>query len=324
MTCSSHLYLALVTALTPERISYPRLMPSQLLIGIDGGATRCLARIRDLDGNLLGEGEGGPANIHSDLSLAKQSIRAATKSALAAAGLNESSLKRIHAGLGLAGAGVKTAYSCLLAELTSFASMQLETDAYVAWLGAHQGDDGGIAILGTGSCGLAIVKGRRVAVAGWGPEVSDEAGGQRMGREALRRTLWAYDGRAERSGLTAAILTRFDGDPTQIVAFAAKASSADYARFAPLIFKYAAEQDPLAIALVSEAANAATSIIDALRAAGAPTVSLIGGLADPLSTWLPRRLCEFLNRPQSDPADGAILMARMALLKPHSLTLRAG
>ena len=299
-------------------------MPSHLLIGIDGGATRCLARIRDMDGNLLGEGEGGPANIHSDFSLAKQSIRAATKSALAAAGLNESSLKRIHAGLGLAGAGVKTAYSCLLAELTSFASMQLETDAYVAWLGAHQGDDGGIAILGTGSCGLAIVKGRRVAVAGWGPEVSDEAGGQRMGREALRRTLWAYDGRAERSGLTAAILTRFDGDPTQIVTFAAKASSADYARFAPLIFKYAAEQDPLAIALVNEAAAAATSIIDALRAAGAPTVSLIGGLADPLSAWLPRRLCEFLTRPQSDPADGAILMARMGLLKPHSLTLRAG
>jgi len=299
-------------------------MPRYLLIGIDGGATRCVARIRDTDGNLLGEGEGGPANIHSDFCLAKQSIRSATKSALAAAGLNESSLKRIHAGLGLAGAGVKTAYSCLLAELTSFASMQLETDAYVAWLGAHQGDDGGIAILGTGSCGLAIVKGRRVAVAGWGPDVSDEAGGQRMGREALRRTLWAYDGRAERSGLTAAILTRFDGDPTQIVTFAAKASSADYARFAPLIFKYAAEQDPLAIALVNEAANAAASIIDALQEAGAPTVSLIGGLADPLSTWLPRRLCDFITRPQSDPADGAILMARLALLKPHSMALRAG
>jgi glucosamine kinase len=145
-----------------------------------------------------------------------------------------------------------------------------------------------------------------------------------MGREALRRTLWAYDGRAERSGLTAAILTRFNADPTQIVTFAAKASSADYARFAPLIFKYAAEQDPLAIALVKEAANAAASIIDALRAAGAPTVSLIGGLADPLWTWLPRRLYDFITRPQSDPADGAILMARRTHLKLQSMTLRAG
>jgi glucosamine kinase len=145
-----------------------------------------------------------------------------------------------------------------------------------------------------------------------------------MGREALRRTLWAYDGRAERSGLTAAILTRFDTDPTKIVTFAAEASSADFARFAPLIFKYAAEQDPLAIALVNEAANAAASIIDALREAGAPSVSLIGGLADPLSTWLPRRLCDLVTPPQSDPADGAILMARKAFLKPHCVALRAG
>ena len=159
-----------------------------------------------MDGNLLGEGEGGPANIHSNLPLAKDSIRTATKSALAAAGLDEASLNDAHAGLGLAGAGLKTASDRLLSELKCFASVELETDAYVAWLGAHQGGDGGIAILGTGSCGLAIVNDQYMTVAGWGPELSDEAGGQRMGREALRRALWTYDGRAEETGLAVAIL----------------------------------------------------------------------------------------------------------------------
>jgi glucosamine kinase len=276
-----------------------------------------------MDGNLVGEGEGGPANIHSDFPLAKESIRSATKSALAAADLDEQSLRRAHAGLGLAGASLKNASDRLLSELTSFASIELETDAYVAWLGAHQGGDGGIAILGTGSCGLAIVNGRRIAVAGWGPEVSDEAGGQRMGREALRRTLWAYDGRAEKSGLTDALLTRFIWDPTRIVSFAASASSADYARFAPLIFKYASAQDPLAITLVSDAAEAAVSIIDRLLAAGAPTVSLIGGLAEPLQSWLPPRLSGFLTPPQIDPVDGAIMMARRGFFKLDSVTARA-
>lgn len=299
-------------------------MPKQFFIGLDGGATSCRARIRDMDGNLLGEGDGGPANIHSDLPLAKESIRTATKSALAAAGLDEGSLKRAHAGLGLAGAGLKTASDRLLSELTCFASIELETDAYVAWLGAHQGGDGGIAILGTGSCGLAIVNDRRIAVAGWGPEVSDEAGGQRMGREALRRTLWSYDGRAEETGLTAAILTRFNWDPAKIVAFAAHASSADYARFAPLIFKYASAEDTLAVALVSEAAEAAVSIVDTLLAAGAPTVSLIGGLAEPLLPWLPPRLSDFITPAQSDPVDGAILMARRAFFKLEAVTRRAG
>jgi glucosamine kinase len=299
-------------------------MSKHFFIGIDGGATSCQVRIRDMEGNLLGEGEGGPANIHSDLPLAKKSIHAAMKSALAAAGLNEQSLTRAHAGLGLAGAGLKTASDRLLSELTSFASIELETDAYVAWLGAHQGGDGGIAILGTGSCGLAIVNGRSTAVAGWGPEVSDEAGGQRMGREALRRTLWAYDGRAEKSGLTTAILTRFNSDPAKIISFAARASSADYARFAPLVFKYASAEDPLAITLVSEAAEAAVSIIDRLLAAGAPAVSLIGGLAEPLLPWLPIRLAGFITPPHSDPVDGAILMARRAFFKLDSVTLRAG
>jgi glucosamine kinase len=299
-------------------------MSQHFFIGIDGGATHCLARIRDMDGNLLGEGVGGPANIHSDFPLARESIRGATKSALAAADLDERSLRRAHAGLGLAGAGLKTASDRLLSELTSFASIELETDAYVAWLGAHQGGDGGIAILGTGSCGLAIVDGQRIAVAGWGPEVSDEAGGQRMGREALRRTLWAFDGRAEKSGLTDALLTRFKWDPARIVSFAAAASSADYARFAPLIFKYALAQDPLAITLVSDAAEAAVSIIDRLLGAGAPAVSLIGGLAEPLLSWLPPRLSGFITPPQADPADGAILMARWSFFRLDSVTLRAG
>ena len=38
------------------------------------GPTSCRARIRDMDGNLLGEGKGGPANIHSNFRLAMELI----------------------------------------------------------------------------------------------------------------------------------------------------------------------------------------------------------------------------------------------------------
>ena len=147
---------------------------------------------------MLGEGESGPANIHSNFRLAMELIRLACEAAFRSAAIGEQSLQHSHAGLGLAGAGIKNACDCLLSQKMPFASTVLETDAYVAWLGAHQGGDGAIVILGTGSCGLAFIKGRRIGVAGWGAEVSDEAGGQRMGREALRRTLWTLDGRAER------------------------------------------------------------------------------------------------------------------------------
>jgi glucosamine kinase len=263
-----------------------------------------------MEGNLLGEGSGGPANIHLDLDLAKESIRSASRAAIRAAGLDEHSLHRAHAGLGLAGAGLKSTCEQLRAGLTSFASTVVSTDAYIAWLGAHQGGDGGIVILGTGSCGLAIVAGQRIEVGGWGAEISDEAGGQRMGREALRRTLWTFDGRAERSRLSELILDRYRHDPSRIVSFAASATPAQYAELAPLIFEYASRKDPLAVELVQEAADAAVRIIDRLIAGGASAISLIGGLAEPLRPWLPSRLNYFLSAPQSDPLDGAIFMAR--------------
>jgi len=299
-------------------------MSKHFFIGVDGGATSCRARIRDMDGNVLGEGESGPANIHSNLPLATRSIREATAAALRSAGLAKPSLQGAHAGLGLAGAGLKSACNRLLSEPIPFGSIVVETDAYVAWLGAHQGGDGGIAILGTGSCGLAVVNGRRTTVAGWGPEVSDEAGGVRLGREALRRTLWAYDGRAKESELTAAIFGRFDWDPANIVSFASTASAADYAKLAPLIFQYASAHDPLGVTLVKETAAAAAMIIERLLAVGAPAVSLIGGLAEPLMSWLPPELGDFVTAPKSDPVDGAILMARRAFFKLDAVTLRAG
>jgi len=259
---------------------------------------------------LLGEGYSGPANIHLDLDLAKESIRAASRAAIRAAGLDERVLHRAHAGLGLAGAGLKGACEQLRAGLNSFASTVVSTDAYIAWLGAHRGGNGGIVILGTGSCGLAIVGGKRIDVGGWGAEISDEAGGQRIGREALRRSLWTYDGRAKRTKLSDLILDRYRRDPAKIVAFATSATPAQYAEFAPLVFEYARRGDPLAVELVQETAEAATRIIDRLIAGGATVVSLIGGLADPVMPWLPSRLREFLAAPQSDPLDGAILMAR--------------
>jgi glucosamine kinase len=299
-------------------------MSKPFFIGVDGGATSCRARIRDIDGSLLGEGQSGPANIHSNFRLAMDSIRLAYDAALRSAGLGEQSLQHSHAGLGLAGAGIKGACDRLLSKKMPFASMVLETDAYVAWLGAHQGGDGAIVILGTGSCGLALINGRRIGVAGWGAEVSDEASGQRMGREALRRTLWAFDGRAEKTALSTAILDRFGWDPAKIVRFASRATPALYAEFAPLVLQYASAQDPLAVRLVQETAEAAVTMINRLADVGSPAISLVGGLAEPLMPWLPPRIRDLITEPQSDPLDGGILMARRTFFRLDSVQLRAG
>jgi len=212
----------------------------------------------------------------------------------------------------------------LRSKLGFFASAVLETDAYIAWLGAHRAADGGIVILGTGSCGLAVIKGQRIVVGGYGAEVSDEAGGQRIGREALRRALWAFDGRVDKTELSAAILERFEWEPARVVCFASSATPADYAELAPLVLAYASTKDPIAVGIIQEAADAAARIIERLKDAGSPAITLIGGLAEPLSEWLPSHVRSALSAAQSDSLDGAILMARRTFFRLEALTLRAG
>jgi glucosamine kinase len=290
-------------------------MSDPLFVGVDGGGTSCRARIRDSEGALLGEGTGGPANARLDPKLVMGSILTACTAAVRAARLDAEDLRRAHAGFGLAGAVVGEVNKRLLRESHPFASVVIDTDAYAAWLGAHQGKDGAILILGTGSCGLAVIGGRRIYVGGWGAEVSDEASGQMLGREAIRRALWVHDGRAEPTPLANEILAHFDNSAEKIVAFATGALPADYARFAPLVFDYAGPGDALALALVTQAAADAARIITRLLEVGSPSVCLLGGLAGRLTPWLAADVRARLSPLQADAMDGAILMARAALVE---------
>ena len=57
--------------------------------------------------------------------------------------------------------------------------------------------------------GWAELRGRSYRVGGWGLPVSDEGSGAWLGCEALRRVLWAQDGRIPWTGLLTALVTKF-------------------------------------------------------------------------------------------------------------------
>jgi glucosamine kinase len=261
----------------------------------------------------LGEGVGGPSNIRLDLDLVWGSILTACREAIAQAGLQESDLARVHAGMGAAGAGQSSAVERLLSRPHPFASFEIDTDAHTAWLGAFGGGSGAILIIGTGSCGYGGASGECQYVGGWGYEISDEGSGAAIGRELLRRVIWAYDGRIARSPLSDAVLAEFKDDPEVLVDWASKARPSDYGRYAPLILEHANRRDPLGIALIEAAAADIASIATRLLDLGAPTLCLFGGLAEPLRPWLPPPIQRTIVPPAADALDGGILLARTAL-----------
>jgi len=291
-------------------------MIDSLFLGIDGGGTKCRARLRDAAGNLLGEGSGGPSNIRLDPDLVWNAILTACRAALDEAGLGVADLGRIHAGMGAAGAGQSSAVERLMARSHPFASFAIDTDAHTAWLGAFGGRDGAIIIVGTGSCGYGVVAGERRYVGGWGYEISDEGSGAAIGREALRRTIWAYDGRIPQSALSQAILTEFGHSPEAIVDWVGKARPADYARYAPVVLQHALRRDPLGLDLIADAAHQMAQIATRLLDLGAPALCLFGGLAEPLRSWLPPPLQQVIVPPEADALDGAILLARQTTQEP--------
>src|SRR5262245_47339062 len=79
-----------------------------LVLGIDGGGSRCRARLCAISGNKLGEklgeGVGGPANIRLGIEQSFGSVLQATTQCMSAAGLAPRDLDRIVACLALAGA----------------------------------------------------------------------------------------------------------------------------------------------------------------------------------------------------------------------------
>ena len=74
-------------------------------LGIDGGGTRCRARIEDENGKVLGAASSGPATTRIGFEKAWRSIMEATEAAAEQAGLPREDFARMHAGIGLAGLG---------------------------------------------------------------------------------------------------------------------------------------------------------------------------------------------------------------------------
>lgn len=287
-------------------------MKGSLYLGVDGGASCCRARLRAASGDLLGEGVSGPANISIDIEGARISILEAAANALHAAGLSPEDSGRCHAGLGLAGGSPKDLQNRLLDGWQPFATVSLASDAHIAWLGAHGGEDGAIVILGTGSVCYGQIAGRRYGLGGWGAEISDEGSAAAIGRESLRRSIWAWDGRIGMTSLAGNLLSMFGGSPDAIAAAVRTATPADYAAWAPLVFQFAAQGDELAEAILRDAAAHVARMIERLLVLGFTRIAMVGGIAAPLAPWLPAMLRSRLCAARNDALDGAIMMVRGA------------
>ncbi len=285
-----------------------------VFLGIDGGGSKCRARVRSAAGHVLSEAVGGASNIYQDFTGALATIVDTAKEAARQAGVATDTM---HAGMGLAGIVTSVGAEKISEAKLPFASVTADNDAYAACMGAFSGSDGGIVIAGTGSIGFALVGGQRHMVGGWGFQLGDHGSGAWVGHHAVRRAALALDGLLQPTRLIENILERTGRTRFDLSRWSERAMPKDYAQFAPIVFECAGQGDVQGMMIVIEGAAAISNLGRALLARGAKTICLLGGLSKVYPPYLDADVKRALAEPQADAMDGAIMMARRAAGLPE-------
>ncbi|NQZ20994.1 MAG: ATPase [Colwellia sp.] len=287
---------------------------NEILLGIDGGGSKCKAIVMSSDNKILGTGIAGPGNPLHGYDQAINSITESAKLALADAGIDESELGNIVAGVGLAGVNLPVLFEQMSNWQHPFKKMYLATDLLIACLGAHDGNDGAVMITGTGSCGFSYVDGHPFIVGAHGFPHGDKGSGAWFGLQAAKQSLLSLDGLIPPSLINDKVLALLEvKDDVELVEAIAGKPAAFYARLANLVFDSAEEGDELALAIVAEGADYINHVARQLLKQNPPHLALIGGLTPRIKPWLDVTIKAQLIEPINPPEVGSVIYAKQQL-----------
>lgn len=281
-----------------------------LFMGIDGGGTKCRVRIESSSGQLLGTGLGGAANPSQGLAVVVDSITQATHMALAEANLPQDCMNEIVVGAGLAGLHLPQYHQVMSAWQHPFAELFLTNDLETALLGAHQGKEGAVIIVGTGFSAMSIVNGKRLAIGGYGFLMADYCSGSWIGHQAVQAALLDIDNLSDPTLLTAMLENKFSGRGCELANKLVGATPKDFGDIAPLVFFAAEKQDLVALRIIKQSRDFIVRVINQLDKERPERISLVGSIAKKLQPSLSQNVLNKLLEPAQSPEQGAIHFAR--------------
>ncbi|MEV1333840.1 BadF/BadG/BcrA/BcrD ATPase family protein [Micromonospora costi] len=267
-------------------------MSGTVVVGLDIGGTSTRAAALTLDGKRVGTGRAGGGNPTSH-----GADRAATELLTALRGaLTGLDPTRVRAGaIGLAGAGRlladpagRDAFDRAWHDAGLRCPYTVHGDALVAYASGTSAPDGTVLIAGTGAIAAEVRDLRLDRVAdGHGWLLGDAGSGFWLGREAVRRLLADLDSGRAPGTLGRQVLTDLLGTPEvasrprntvdTLIQAVTRRPPVDLARLAPRVVDAAAAGEPVASALIAEAAGHLTESVSRIRPAGATGPLVLGG-----------------------------------------------
>lgn len=305
-----------------------------LVIGVDAGATTTRCVLATVDGEILATGSGAGANRWSSgEDWAREPIRV-VESALASV-----ERTRVLGGVfGVAGSGEfreQSQHEYLLSWWRARGlggAPLLVGDAIVGYAAGSAEPEGLLLLSGTGAV-AAWVRGfavhQRCDGAGW--LLGDNGSAVWLGRAALQAVIAALDGRGPDTELVAAVAQQL-GMPgcrgrelaEAVIDDTYRRAPAELGRWAPTVCNLAAKRDPVAMEIITQAADLLFHALMAVTAGKDPHVPVVlaGSIltADtPVAARIVKRIREELHcEPQfaRNPTAGAAALAIRSLAEP--------
>jgi N-acetylglucosamine kinase-like BadF-type ATPase len=318
----------------PDELTRPReaRADARLVLGVDGGATKTLAAVLDMDTHELHIGHGGPSN--QDAVGATAAVRAlleAADEAIADAGISPDRLAA--AVLAIAGTDTEAIVRNVRAVRTE--DWLVVNDVVAAWASATGTGPGVAVIAGTGSNVFGV--GPHDApwrAGGWGHLLGDEGSGYWLGIQTIKAALADREASGPETALSERAPAFFGLDTVEQLAahvYSKPLTKGEISALAVETAKLAQDGDAVARELyvrgARELGRQIWAVIEQTALEGSFPVGLIGGafnagavFLEPLTSVIHERAPEArVGRVELQPVGGSVLLAARACGRAESL-----
>jgi N-acetylglucosamine kinase-like BadF-type ATPase len=309
---------------------------SRYLLGVDGGATKTLAAVLDLQEQVLHVARAGPSNEDSvGAQAAVEALIAAADGAIAAAGIERADVGA--AVLAIAGTSTESIASNLRRRRDD--GWIVVNDVVGAWATVNAGGDAVAAIAGTGSNVFGVGPGGRSwRTGGWGHLLGDEGSGYWLGNESIRAALRDRDGSGPPTRLGEVASSFFgvaDIEAVVTLVYSKPLSKSEIAALAVETGKLADDGDEVARTLYEHGAELlggqVAAVIEHAGLTGSFPVGLIGSAYKAGEVFigpLRRRISESspeaqIRRVEMAPVGGSLTLAARAAGRQRELDFGA-
>jgi N-acetylglucosamine kinase-like BadF-type ATPase len=323
----------------PEALTRPRPRPdARYIMGVDGGATKTLAAVLDLERQELHVARGGPSNEDAVGSQAAVAALVQTADqAIARAGISRDEV----AAAVLAVAGTDTAAVVADVRAALDEPWIVVNDVVGAWATATGAGPGIATIAGTGSNVFGIgPDGDPWRAGGWGHVLGDEGSAYWIGVQSIKAALRARECSGPATSLSEAVPAFFGAESPEAVAnlvYSKPLTKGEIAAFAVEAGNAADDGDAVARKIYERGARELGEQIGAvirmtgLASAGPFPVGLIGGafgagavFLEPLAGAVRAQApAADVRRVEMAPVGGSLLLAARACGRSDALTTDA-